>query len=95
MKCINDPSLFSGFFGIAVNRVMTLPAKRGKQSIVAEIATIAPRLVVDVMALRFLTTLTCWMENKICFLFLGILIVFILALGGCIPQPSATLERSF
>ena len=97
MNCINDPALLSGFAAIGMAKIMTRPTKRGKKAVVAKVAPVTPRLVVDVLTLRFLAFLTDGMKCQVGFLHLCILLVFTLALGGCIPQPSAALEaiRSF
>jgi hypothetical protein len=97
MNCINNPTKTAGFFAIGMNPVMALAAQSGEMVIAAQPLAASARLVVDVLALFIFATLTAWVEGKIRFLCLGILFVFTLALGGCIPQPSAALEalRSF
>jgi hypothetical protein len=95
MNCINNPALFAGFFAVGMDFVMARAAERGKQAILAKVATIAPRFVMDVLAFGFLATLANRVEGQIRILDLCILLVFTLALGGCIPQPSAAFQWSF
>ena len=54
-------------------------------------------LMMNLRGLAFLATLANRVEGQIGFANLCILLVFTLALGGCIPQPSAAFEalRSF
>jgi hypothetical protein len=92
MKCINDPSLLSGFAPVSVAPIMAPPTKRGKQAVVAKVATNPARLVMDVLTLRLLAFLAYGMQCQVGFLYLCILIVFTLAFGGCAPQPSAALK---
>ena len=91
------PSTSSSFFCIFMNFVMTQSTERGKQAVFAKIASNPARLVMDILTLFIFATLTVWVEGKIRLLCFAILLVFTLALGGCIPQPSAALEalRSF
>jgi len=97
MNCINNPTLFTGLSSILMAPIMAIPAKRGKQTVVAKVAPISSCLVMNVLTLRLFAFLAHWMQCQVSFLNLCILIVFALALGGCIPQPSAALEalRSF
>jgi len=87
--------MLAGFFAIGMNLVMARAAERGKKTVLAKVATIAPRFVMDVLAFGFLTTLANRVEGQIRILDLCILLVFTLALGGCIPQPSAAFQWSF
>ena len=89
------PSTFSSLVGIAMAKIMALATKRGKQTVVTKKLAISPRLVVNILAFVFSALLTYGMEDKIRLLGLCILLVFTLALGGCIPQPSAAFEWSF
>jgi hypothetical protein len=95
MNCINNPTLLAGFFAINMDIVMARSAKRGKQAVLAKVAPIAPRFVVDVLAFGLLATLANRVESQIRLLDLCILLVFTLAFGGCIPQPSAAFQGSF
>jgi len=95
MKCIDNPSGFSGFFAVGVDRVMAWAAQRGKKSVVAKVATASSCFVMDVLAFGFLATLANRMEGKVGVADFVILVVLVLALGGCIPQPSAALEGGF
>ena len=94
---INDPTQSSGLFSVGVAPIMTLATKGGKEFIATQPLAYAPRLVMDVLTLFIFATLTVWVDGKIRLLCFCILLVFALALGGCIPQPSAALEalRSF
>jgi hypothetical protein len=94
---VNDPALFTSESGIGVNFLMAMKTQCGKELIAAEPLSYAPRLVMDMVALFVFATLTVWVDGKIRLLCFCILLVFALALGGCIPQPSAALEalRSF
>jgi hypothetical protein len=92
MKCINDPSLLAGFSPILMAPIMATPTKRGKQAIVAKVATDPTRLMMDVLTLRLLAFLAYGMERQVGFLCLCILIVLTLAFGGCAPQPSAAFK---
>jgi hypothetical protein len=94
---VNDPALFASENGIGVNFLMAMKTQCGKELIAAEPLSYAPRLVMDMVALFVFATLTVWVDGKIRLLCFCILLVFALALGGCIPQPSAALEalRSF
>ena len=92
MKCINNPTLLAGRYPISVNFVMAQTADSSKKLVATKPLTNPPRLMVDVLALGFLAPLTYRVERDIGLLNLGILVVFTLALGGCIPQPSAALH---
>jgi hypothetical protein len=92
MKCINNPSLLAGFPPVSVTPIMALATKRGKETVVTKKLAISPRLVVNILALIFSALLTYGMEDKIRLLGLCILLVFALALGGCIPQPSTAFQ---
>ena len=97
MKCINNPSLLAGQHPISVNFVMARTASSSKKLVTAKPLPNSPSLVMNVLALGFLAPLANRVESQIGLLNLCILLVFTLALGGCIPQPSAALEalRSF
>jgi hypothetical protein len=94
MKCINNPTLLAGRHPISVNFVMAGAADSSKKLVAAKPLTHSPRLMVDVLAFGFLAPLAYRVESEIGFLNLAILIVFTLALGGCIPQPSAAFHWS-
>ena len=87
--------MLAGFIPVAMAPIMAGAAQRGKQAILAKVAPIAPRFVVDVLAFGLLATLANRVESQIRLLDLCILLVFTLALGGCIPQPSAAFQGSF
>ena len=95
MKCINNPALLAGFPAISVDCVMANSAKRGKQTIIAKPASRSASLVMDILALGFLASLANRVERQVSLLYLCILLVFALALGGCIPQPSAAFQWNF
>jgi hypothetical protein len=97
MKCINNPALLAGGYGISVASIVTRATQRSKKLITTKPLSDSPRFMVDVLALGFLAPLANWVEGQIGLFNLCILLVFTLALGGCIPQPSAALEalRSF
>ena len=97
MKRINNPALLAGGYGISVDFVMASSTSRRKKLVTAQPRTNPPRFVVDVLALGFLAPLAYRVESQIGLFNLCVLLVFTLALGGCIPQPSAALEalRSF
>jgi hypothetical protein len=92
MNCINDPALLAGFSAILVDKVMAGSTKRGKKAVVAKVAPNPTRLMMDILTLRLLAFLTHGMQCQVGFFYLCILLVFTLALGGCIPQPSAAFE---
>ena len=89
MKCINNPTLLAGFTTISVAPIMAQAAKRSKQAVIAKVAPATSRFMMDVLAFGLLATLANRVEGKIRLLDLCILLVLTLALGGCIPQPSA------
>ena len=95
MKCINNPALLAGFPAVSVDCVMAHSAKRGKQTVVAKPTSRSASLMMDILTLGFLASLANRVERQVSLLYLCILFVFILALGGCIPQPSAALKWSF
>jgi hypothetical protein len=76
---------------------MAPKTKSRKVLIKAQPLANSPRLMVDMIAFGFLAPLAYRVESHVGILNLCILLVFTLALGGCIPQPSAALEalRSF
>jgi hypothetical protein len=92
MKCINNPTLLAGRHPISVDFVMARTADSSKKLVAAKPFTNSPRLMVDVLAFGFLAPFAYRVESEIGFLNLAILIVFTLALGGCIPQPSAAFH---
>jgi hypothetical protein len=97
MKCINNPALLAGGNSVFMDGVMATPTHRRKKLVTAKPLANSSCFVVNVLAFGFLAPLTNLVESKIGLLNLCILLVFTLALGGCIPQPSAALEalRSF
>jgi hypothetical protein len=95
MNGIYYPALFAGFIPVGVAPIMAQSAQRGKQAVLAKVAPITPRFVMDVLAFGLLATLANRVEGQIRLLDLCILLVFTLALGGCIPQPSAAFYGSF
>ena len=94
MKCINNPTLLAGGYGISMARIVTRATQRSKKFVAAKPLTNSPRLMVDVLAFGFLAPLAYRVESEIGILNLCILLVFTLALGGCIPQPSAAFHWS-
>jgi hypothetical protein len=97
MKCINNPALLTGQHPISVNFIMAGSTGRSKKLVTAKPLPNSSSFVVDVLAFGFLAPLTNRVESHVGLLNLCILLVFTLALGGCVPQPSAALEalRSF
>jgi hypothetical protein len=97
MNYINNPTKPSCFFTILMNPIMAPTAKGSEMIIAAQPLANPSSFVMNVLALFVFATLTSWVEGKIRLLCLCILLVFTLALGGCIPQPSAAFEalRSF
>ncbi len=97
MNCINNPALLAGNNSVLMDGIMATPTHRRKVLIKAQPLANSPRLVVNVLTLGFLAPFAYRVESQVGILNLCILLVFTLALGGCIPQPSAALEalRSF
>ena len=97
MKCIDNPTKAASFPSVGMAPVVALATEGGKETIVAKKPAISSRLVVNILAFILSAAFAYGMEDKIRLFCLGILFVFALALGGCIPQPSAALEalRSF
>jgi len=97
MKCINNPALLASQHPISVNFIMACSTGRRKKLVTAKPLSDSSSLMMDILAFGFLAPLTNRMEGQVSLLNLCILFVFTLALGGCIPQPSAALEtlRSF
>ena len=92
MNCINDPALLAGFAAIGMNKIVASSTKRGKQAVVTKVTPHPARLMMDVLTLRLLAFLADGMKCQVGFLHFCILLVFTLALGGCVPQPSAAFE---
>ena len=94
---IYNPASPPCFFGILVAKIMTLSTHCRKKLVTAKPLPDSPRFMMDVLAFGFLAPLANRVEGHVGLLNLCILLVFTLALGGCIPQPSAALEalRSF
>ena len=95
MKCINNPTLLAGGYGISVDFVMASSTSRRKKLVTAQPRTNPPRFVVDVLALGLLAPLAYRVESHIGLFNLCVLLVFTLALGGCIPQPAAAFKWGF
>ena len=95
MKCINNPTLLAGCYGISVDFVMASSTGRRKKFVTTQPRTNSSSLMMDVLALGFLAPLAYRVESQIGFLNLAILFVFTLALGGCIPQPASAFQWSF
>jgi len=97
MNYINNPSKTAGFFSISMAPIVALATERSKVFVATQPLATSSSLVMNILALFIFATFANWVEGNIRLLCLGILIVFTLALGGCIPQPSAALEalRSF
>ena len=92
MNCINNPTLLTGDCGISVDFVMAQSTSGRKKLVAAKPLAGSPRLVVNVLTLGFLAPLAYRVESHVGLFNLCVLLVFTLALGGCIPQPSAALE---
>ena len=97
MNCINNPTKPTGLFSILMAPTVTARTKRGKKVVAVKQRPVALGLVMNFGSLAFLATLANRVEGQIGFANICILLVFTLALGGCIPQPSAAFEaiRSF
>jgi len=95
MKCINNPALLSGFASVLMYPAMAPRTKRGKKIIAVKQRSVALGFVMNLTSFAFLATLANRVESEIGFANLCILLVFTLALGGCIPQPSAAFKWSF
>jgi hypothetical protein len=97
MKCINNPALLSGFPAVFMYPAMAPRTKSRKKIVAIKQRPMALCFMVDFGSFYFLASLAHRVESQIGFANLCILLVFTLALGGCIPQPSAALEalRSF
>ena len=97
MSCINSPALSSSFPAIFMYPVVTPMAKSGKKIVSVEQRPMTLGLMMHLSGFIFLATLANRVEGQIGFANICILLVFTLALGGCIPQPSAAFEaiRSF
>ena len=89
--------MLAGHGPISVDFIMATPTHGSKVFVATQPLAAPSSLVMYIVALFVFATLACWVEGKIRLLCLGILFVFTLALGGCIPQPSSALEalRSF
>ena len=95
MKCINNPALLSGGNPVPMDGVMATPTHSSKVFVAAQPLTHSSSFMVNVLALGFLAFFAYRVESHVGFLNLCVLFVFTLALGGCIPQPSAAFEWSF
>jgi len=97
MKCINNPALLAGRNSVFMDCVMATPTHRRKKLVTAKPLSNSSSFVVDILAFGFLAPLANRVEGHVGLFNFCILLVFTLALGGCIPQPSAALEalRSF
>ena len=92
MKCINNPSLFTGRCGIGVDFVMAWATGCRKKLMATKPLANPSGFVVDVCGLGLLASLAYRVESEVGIANLCILLVFTLALGGCIPQPAFTLQ---
>ena len=72
--------------------VMARTTKRSKVLVKTQPLANPSGLVVDVCRLGLLASLAYRVEGEVGIANLCILLVFTLALGGCIPQPAFTLE---
>jgi hypothetical protein len=87
---IYNPAQTPSLLPVAMNPIMALSAQCGKIFVSAEPLAIAPRLVMDVVAVLVFATLALWVEGKIRILYLGVLVVLLCAFRGCCPQPAAS-----
>jgi hypothetical protein len=92
MKCINNPSLLAGQNSVLMDIVMARTTKRSKVLVKTQPLANPSGLVVDVCGLGLLASLAYRVESEVGIANLCILLVFTLALGGCIPQPAFTLQ---
>ena len=90
MKCINNPSLLAGQNSVLMDIVMARTTKRSKVLVKTQPLANPSGLVVDVCRLGLLASLAYRVESEVGIANLCILLVFTLALGGCIPQPAFT-----
>ena len=97
MNCINKPPQPSGLLAILMYPTVASRTKSRKKIVAVKQRPVALGLVVNFGGPFFFATLAHRVEGQIGFANLCILLVFTLALGVCIPQPSAALEalRSF
>ena len=92
MKCINNPTLLPSRCWIAVDFVMAWATGCRKKLMATKPLANPSGFVVDVCGLGLLASLAYRVESEVGIANLCILLVFTLALGGCIPQPAFTLE---
>ena len=90
MKCINNPSLLAGQNSVLMDIVMARTTKRSKVLVKTQPLANSSGLVVDICRLGLLASLAYRVEGEVGIANLCILLVFTLALGGCIPQPAFT-----
>ena len=97
MNCINKPTQPSGLLSILMYPTMAPRTKSRKKVVAVKQRPVALGFMVNFGGPFFLATLAHRVESQIGFANICILLVFTLALGGCIPQPSAAFEslRSF
>ena len=88
MKCINNKSLLSSSYWIAMNFIMALPANGCKKLAKAKPLANPSSLMVDICRFGLLTSLAYWVESHVGIANLCILLVFALSLSGCASQPA-------
>ena len=89
---IYNPSSPPCLIGVLMTKIMTFSAQGSEILVTAKPLSHPASLMVQISCFLTLATLALWVEGKIRLLVFGILAIFALALGGCIPQPSAALE---
>lgn len=94
MNAISNPSINSGLSCVGVDCVVAGAAKRGKHSVVAQQTMVTSSFVMDVLTFRFFATLASRIALKVGYANLGIGFVFLVALGGCGPQPAVAFSPS-
>ena len=92
---VDNPSSLSGFFAVGVEPIVTFSTECRKIFVTAQPLTNPARFVVDVGCFFALAAFTLWVEGKIRFFLLCVLIVFSLAFFRCTPQPVAALQGNF
>ena len=92
MKCINNPTLLPSRCWVGVDFVMAWATGCRKKLMATKPFANPSGLVVDVCGLGLLASLAYRVEGEVGIANLCILLVFTLALGGCIPQPAFTFQ---
>ena len=89
---VHNPTCPPSFFWVLVAKIVTRTTNSGKKLMATKPLANPSGFVVDVCGLGLLASLAYRVESEVGIANLCILLVFTLALGGCIPQPAFTLE---